>query len=78
MLSSAIINGYGQCTRICALSSYKYLLTYPSETLMEEVLNNHEELDYWFHDIQRWTRYDSCEEHKVWLEVFGVRPQGWR
>ncbi|KAJ8445636.1 hypothetical protein Cgig2_018577 [Carnegiea gigantea] len=76
-LSSTIINGYGQCIRICALSSYKYILTYPSETLMEEALNNHEELDYWFHDIQRWTRYDSCEERKVWLEVFGVPPRGW-
>lgn len=33
-LSSAIINGYGQCTKISALSSYKYILTYPTEALM--------------------------------------------
>ncbi|KAJ8424127.1 hypothetical protein Cgig2_002653 [Carnegiea gigantea] len=76
-LSLAIINGDGQCTRICALRSYKYILTYPSKTLMEEALNNHEELDYWFHDIQRWTRYDPCEEPKVWLEVVGVPPRRW-
>ncbi|KAJ8445979.1 hypothetical protein Cgig2_001297 [Carnegiea gigantea] len=42
---------------ICALSSYICMLTYPTEALMEEALNNHKELDYWFHDMQRWSRY---------------------
>ena len=44
-LSSAIINEYGQCSKICALSNYKFILTYPTEPLMEEALEHHEELD---------------------------------
>jgi len=43
-LTSAIINGYGQCSKIYALSSFKYILTYPTETAMEEAHSNHEEL----------------------------------
>ncbi|KAJ8428190.1 hypothetical protein Cgig2_033128 [Carnegiea gigantea] len=75
-LSSAILSGYGQCTKICALSSFKYILTYPTEVLMEEALNNHEELDVWFHDIQRWSSYDTCKTRNIWLEVYGVPPRG--
>ncbi|KAJ8423775.1 LOW QUALITY PROTEIN: hypothetical protein Cgig2_008303 [Carnegiea gigantea] len=44
-LSSAIINGYGQCSKICALSSYKFIMTYPTKPLTEEALELHEELD---------------------------------
>ena len=78
-LTSAIIHGYGRCTKICALSCFKYILTYPIEEAMKEAqaLNNQEELKLWFYDFQRWSRYDSCETRKVWLEVFGVPPRGW-
>ena len=75
-LSSAIIHGYGQCSKICALSSFKFILTFPSEAHMEAALNNHEELDLWFSDIKKRSCYDSCEMPKVWLEVFGVPPRG--
>jgi len=73
-LSSAIISGYGQCIKICALSGFKFILTFHSREVMEEALRNHEELDLWFYDIKRWDRYDICESRKVWLEVFGVPP----
>ena len=77
-LTSAIIHGgYGRCTKICALSCFKYILTYPTEEAMKEALNNQEELKLWFYDIQRWSRCDSCETRKEWLEVFGVPPRGW-
>ncbi|KAJ8446349.1 hypothetical protein Cgig2_005880 [Carnegiea gigantea] len=76
-LSSAIIHGYGQCSKICALSSFKFILTFPSEAHMEAALNNHGELDLWFSDIKKWSSYESCETRKVWLEVFRVPPRGW-
>ena len=44
---------------------------------MKEALSNHEEMDLWFCDIQRWNKYDSCETRKVWLEVFGVPLRRW-
>jgi len=77
-LSSAIISGYGQCTKICALSGFKFILTFQSRDEMEEALRNHEELDHWFYDIKRWDKYDSCTIRKVWLEVIGVPPHGWK
>ncbi|KAJ8445424.1 hypothetical protein Cgig2_031237 [Carnegiea gigantea] len=62
---------------ICALSSLKFILTFPTMAQMEETLNNHEELDIWFSNIKKWSIYDSCETRRVWLEVFGVLSCGW-
>ncbi|KAJ8432149.1 hypothetical protein Cgig2_006851 [Carnegiea gigantea] len=59
------------------LAFYKFILTYPTEPLMEEALEHHEELDLWLYDIQRWSRYEMCETCNMWLEVFGVPPRGW-
>ena len=75
--SSAILQGYGQCSKVCALSSDKFILTFDNEELMEEALRNHEELDVWFKDIIKWSKYETCESRKVWVEVFGVPPRGW-
>jgi len=47
-LASALISGYGQCTKIYSLSSFKFILTFPMVEQMEEALNNHQELDLWF------------------------------
>ncbi|KAJ8433576.1 hypothetical protein Cgig2_012589 [Carnegiea gigantea] len=58
------------------LATLSSAIIYGYEALMEEALSNHEELDLWFSDIQRWNKYDSCETRKVWLEVFGVPPRG--
>ena len=77
-LSSAIISGYGQRIRICALSGFRFILNFPSRAAMEEALKNHEELDLWFYDIKRWDKYDRCESRKVWLEVLGIPPHGWK
>jgi len=45
---------------------------------MEEALRNHEELDNRFIDIKPWDKYDCCSTRKVWLEVVGVPPHGWK
>jgi len=45
---------------------------------MEEALNNHQELDTWFSEVKRWDKYDYCETRKVWLEIIGVPPHGWK
>ena len=76
-LASAIINGYGQCTKICTLSGYKFILTFQSEEGRDAALQIHEELDMWFSEIKKWDRYESCSSRKVWLEVVGVPPHGW-
>jgi len=76
-LANAIINGYGQCTRICALSGFKFILTFQSEGDLENALQNHEELDNWFSEVKKWDKYDCCKTRKVWLEVIGVPPHGW-
>ena len=64
-LASAIINGYGQCTKICALSGFKFILTFSSEEDRDAAIQNHEELDLWFSDIKKWDRYESCTSRKV-------------
>ena len=52
-LASAIHSGYGQCSKIFALSGFKFILTFPSEEAREDALNNHEELDMWFMEIKK-------------------------
>ena len=76
-LTSAINSGFGQCTKICALSIYKFILTLPTIELMEDVLRNHEELDSWFYEVKKWSSDDYCDTRKVWLEIYGVPPHGW-
>ena len=77
-LSSAILSGYGQCTKICALSGFKFILTFQSQDEMEAALQTHEELDIWFSEFKRWDKYDCCTSRKVWIEVVGVPPHGWK
>ena len=77
-LSSAIINGYGQCTKICALSGFKFILSFQTKEEMEVALQKHEELDLWFTEITAWDKYVCCGSRKVWLEVIGVPPHGWK
>jgi len=75
-LVSAINNGFYQCTKIYALSSFKFILTFPTNEMMEETLNNHEELDFWLCDVQRWSNYEYCDTRKIWLEIYRA-PPGW-
>ena len=76
-LTSALISGFGECTKVCSLSSHKFIVTLPSVARMEELLCNHEELDQWFVHIKKWDKSDFCESRRVWLEIFGVPPHGW-
>ncbi|KAJ8442706.1 LOW QUALITY PROTEIN: hypothetical protein Cgig2_001799 [Carnegiea gigantea] len=50
-LATAIISKYGQCSRSFALSSCKFILTFPTLEQMEAALNKYQELDNWFTDI---------------------------
>ena len=73
-LSSAIINSYGQCTKICALSWFKFILTFQTGDEMEEALRNHEELDIWFSDIKGCDKYGCCTQGKCGLKSLGFHP----
>ena len=34
--------------------------------------------EQWFIDIKKWDMEESCDTRKVWLEVIGVLPHGWK
>ncbi|KAJ8439408.1 hypothetical protein Cgig2_001748 [Carnegiea gigantea] len=76
-IASAIINGHDQCMKIHALSSFRFILTFRTLEMMEETLKKQEELDLWFSEIKKWSRYDCCENRRVWLEIHGVPSHGW-
>jgi len=76
-LASALASGFGEFTKVCSLSSHKFILTLPSVARMEELICNHEELDQWFVDVKKWDKYDCCASRRVWLEIIGVPPHGW-
>ncbi|KAJ8446697.1 LOW QUALITY PROTEIN: hypothetical protein Cgig2_002859 [Carnegiea gigantea] len=77
-LATALISDFGQCTKICSLNKFKFILTFPSIEQMEEVLGNHDELGHWFINVERWDEYETCETRRVWIEIFGVPPRGWK
>ncbi|KAJ8423433.1 hypothetical protein Cgig2_010127 [Carnegiea gigantea] len=77
-LALAVISGFGQCIKICALSSFKFILTFSTLAKLEDILSNHKELDQWFVNVKKWDKYDCCETRRVWLEIFGVPPHGWK
>jgi len=76
-LTSALISGFGECTKVCSLSSHKFIITLPSVNRLEELLCNHEELSQWFIEVKKWDKSDFCDSRRVWLEIFGVPPHGW-
>ena len=77
-LSSAIMHGFGHSIRVSALSSLKFLLTFPSQEEMEAALSNPEELHQWFVFIKKWDIAESCDNRRVWIDILGVPPQGWK
>jgi len=77
-LSSAIMQGFGQCVRLSALSSVKFLLTFSSQKEMEEALSSLDELYQWFEFIKRWDIAKCCDNRRVWIDILGVPPQGWK
>ncbi|KAJ8439410.1 hypothetical protein Cgig2_001750 [Carnegiea gigantea] len=47
---------------------------------MEETLKNHEELDLWFSEIKKWSRYDCCENRRRIVEeiLLALEDGGYR
>ncbi|KAJ8447486.1 hypothetical protein Cgig2_019480 [Carnegiea gigantea] len=77
-LATTLISYFGQYTKISSLSKFKFILTFPSIEQMEEVLGNHDELGHWFINVKRLDEYETCETGRVWIEIFGVPPRGWK
>jgi len=65
---------FDPCIKLSALSSFEFLLIFPSEERMVEALNQEEVLHQWFSDIKRWGVEDCCDSRKVWLNIVGVPP----
>ena len=76
-LSSALMYGFDQCLKLSALSSLKFLLTFPTEERMVEALSHPEELHQWFTDVKKWGAEEYCDSRKVWIVILGVPPHGW-
>ena len=76
-LSSAVIHGYDPNIKLRALSSLKYLLTFPSEDQMHAALSQQDELHQWFTELKAWGPEDYCDSRKVWIVILGVPPHGW-
>jgi len=77
-LESAIIEGLGQPFKLRALSCVQFLLTFQNVQIMYEVLEQQVELEQWFINVKKWSMEDRCEIRRVWLEVIGVPPHGWK
>jgi len=76
-LSSALLYDYDADVRVSALSSLKFLLTFPSVERMETALKQPEALFKWFSEIKKWGIEDGCDSRRVWLNIVGVPPHGW-
>ena len=72
------MEGFGQGFRLTALSSFKFILTFSTVESMSEALEHQQELEQWFIDIKRWGNEECCDIRKVWLDVIGVLPYGWK
>jgi len=77
-LESAIIEGIGQPFKLRALSCVQFLLTFENAQTMYEILEQQVELEHWFINVKKWSLEDRCETRRVWLEVIGVPPHGWK
>jgi len=76
-LSSAVNHSYDPNVKLRALSSFNYLLTFPTEEQMHTALSCQGELHQWFTEIKAWGPEDYCDSRKVWISILGVPPHGW-
>jgi len=76
-LSSALLYDYDPDVRVSALSSLRFLLTFPTVERMEVALQQQEALAQWFSEIKKWGIEDSCDSRRAWLNIVGVPPHGW-
>ena len=74
-LSQALV-GNG-CSKIRALSKYKFVLTYNTSEQKDVALKNQDNLGKWFQEVKNWDIYEVCGTKRLWIEVFGVPPHGW-
>ena len=65
------------CSRVRALTSSKFILTYQSSGQRDEALMNKDVLGNWFHEVKSWDIYEASESRRLWIEVVGVPPHGW-
>ena len=59
MLSKLLVKD--GCSKLYALSKFKFILTFDTIDQMEVSLANHEELDKWFYDVKKWDIYKVCD-----------------
>ena len=65
------------CSKVRALSKYKFILTYQTSVQRDEALKNQDLLVKWFHEVNNWDIYEACDSRRLWIEVFGVPAHGW-
>ncbi|KAJ8429154.1 hypothetical protein Cgig2_010020 [Carnegiea gigantea] len=68
-LAIALISGYGQFTKVCSLSSFKFIPTFLTVEQMEDALNNHQDLDLWFSEVKKWDKYEYCKTRRCGLKL---------
>ncbi|KAJ8449823.1 hypothetical protein Cgig2_001479 [Carnegiea gigantea] len=76
VLQTALNTNFPRFTNICALDKFKFIFSCETEEEMEDILENHQETDHWFHSIRKWSNSETCAT-RTWIEVFGVPPQAW-
>lgn len=69
MIETALHSELPIYTKIYDLGQYKFILTFQNEEEMEEVFQNHRELDQWFSSVRKWNTSAVCETRRTWIEV---------
>ena len=77
-LSSAILHSFGHFSKLSALSSLKFILTFHSQEEMEAAWSNQTELHQWLVLVKKWDVYECCDFRRVWIDILGVPPHGWK
>ncbi|KAJ8449196.1 hypothetical protein Cgig2_027198 [Carnegiea gigantea] len=77
VLQTTLNSNFPRFTKICALGKFKFILSCETEEEMKDILENHQEIDNWFHSIRKWNNSETCAIRRTWIVVFGVPPQAW-
>ncbi|KAJ8429921.1 hypothetical protein Cgig2_021756 [Carnegiea gigantea] len=72
-----IVREDGRCSKITALSKFKFIRTIASSQSTKEALKQSQVLSQWFIDIRESDKYESYDTRIVWIEILGVPPVGW-
>ena len=63
VLSKALVKD--ECSKIYALSKFKFILTYHTVEQMEESFKNREKLDKGFQEVKKWDVYEVCDARRA-------------